>query len=140
MIRWALFLRRIPPSGAEEVEMRRPTSLLLIGFALLFAASCNDSMPTEPGGNPAWLDALIAQIEAEPVTAPPTTIYSYRYQGDTVYFRTSRCCDIRSVVYDEEGAVLCEPEGGVDGGGDGRRPDFLTTRSDERLVFLDPRD
>jgi hypothetical protein len=35
--------------------------------------------------------------------------------------------------------VICEPSGGVDGGGDGRCPDFLSTRTDERLVFQDPR-
>ena len=112
---------------------------VLTAFVLALGVACSDSMPNEPGGNPAWLDSLIAQIQSEPVTEPPTAIYSYRYQGETVYFRTSRCCDIRSTVYNAEGAVLCEPEGGVDSGGDGRCPAFLSMRTDERLIFQDPR-
>ena len=119
--------------------MQRRTRLPLFVVPLLFVLACDDSMPTEPEGLPAWLEALIAQIEAQPVTVPPTAIYSYRYNDAIVYFRISRCCDIRSVLYDEDGVILCEPDGGIDGGGDGRCPDFLETRSEERLVFLDPR-
>ena len=119
--------------------MKSPSRSSLLGVMFLVSLACSDSMPTEPQGTPAWLEALIAQIEAEPLTVPPTAIYSYRYNDATVYFRTSRCCDIRSVLYDAHGAVLCEPDGGVDGGGDGRCPDFISTRSEERLVFQDPR-
>jgi hypothetical protein len=116
-------------------------ALVALAAAILFAgARCGDLLPDEPDTrNPEWLDALIAQIELEEVTDPPTAIYSYRYRGETVYYRTSRCCDIRSIVYDAEGRVLCEPDGGVGGGGDARCPDFLETRSEERLVFQDPR-
>jgi hypothetical protein len=119
--------------------MKRPARFLVFGISFLVGLACSDSMPTEPEENPAWLDALIAQIEQEPVTVPPTAIYSYRYEGRRVYFRTSRCCDIRSVLYDADGVILCEPDGGIDGGGDGRCPDFFATRSEERLVFQDPR-
>ena len=118
--------------------MKRRARFLLPGITLLLVVACGDS-PTEPQGNPQWLQSLIARIEAEPVTTPPTEIYSYRYRGDTVYFRISRCCDIRSVLYDADGAILCEPNGGVDGGGDGRCPDFFSMRSEERLVWRDPR-
>jgi Domain of unknown function (DUF6970) len=118
--------------------MPRRARLSLLAFVLTLGVACSDSMPSEPAGNPAWLDSLIAQIQGEPVTAPPTAIYSYRYQGETVYYRTSRCCDIRSVLYDANGAVICEPDGGVDSGGVGC-PDFLSTRTQERLVFQDPR-
>jgi hypothetical protein len=113
--------------------------LPLLGFAVALGVACSDSMPNEPQGHPAWLDGLIAQIQAEPVSEPPTAIYSYRYRGETVYYRTSRCCDIRSIVYDAEGNVVCEPGDGVDGGGDGRCPDFVQTRTEERLIFQDPR-
>ncbi len=119
--------------------MKRRARPPILGIAFLLAVACSDSMPTQPQGTPEWLQALIARIEAEPVTTPPSAIYSYRYRGDTVYFRISRCCDIRSVLYDANGAILCEPDGGIDGGGDGRCPDFFSTRSEERLVWQDPR-
>ena len=125
--------------------MRHSKRLPLLGALLLLLflqVHCNKSMPTEPAGahtNPAWLDALIAQIESEPVTTPPSAIYGYRYHRETVYFRISRCCDQRSILYDANGMVLCEPDGGIDGGGDNRCTDFLSTRTDERLIFQDPR-
>ena len=65
--------------------MRHSKRLPLLGALLLLLflqIHCNKSMPTEPAGahtNPAWLDALIAQIESEPVTTPPSAIYGYRY-------------------------------------------------------------
>lgn len=112
----------------------------LFAFPFLLAVGCNDLLTDEPDTrNPEWLDALIAQIQVEEVTAPPTEIFRYRYHGETVYYRTARCCDIRSVVYDAEGNVLCEPDGGVDSGGDDRCPDFLATRTDEVLIFRDSR-
>jgi len=119
--------------------MERLARFPLLAVALLVGAACSESVPTEPEGNPAWLEALIARIEQEPVTVPPSAIYGYRYRGESVYFRISRCCDIRSVLYDANGAFLCEPDGGIDGGGDGRCPDFFSTRSEERLVWQDPR-
>ena len=119
--------------------MMRSALAVIVCAALLLPLGCGDSSPTGPGMTPSWLQALIAQIQSEPVTSPPTAIYSYRYRGDTVYFRTSRCCDIRSVLYDKNGTVLCEPDGGIAGSGDARCPDFVQTRSDGQLVWRDPR-
>ena len=119
--------------------MRRPGLALIVCAALLSPLGCGHSSPTEPGTTPSWLQALIAQIQKEPVTSPLSTIYSYRYRGDTVFYRTSRCCDIRSVLYDKNGAVLCEPDGGIASIGDARCPDFARTRSEEQLIWRDPR-
>ena len=118
--------------------MKRSALPSILCAALLLVGGCGHRSPTEPEASPLWLQALIAQIQSEPTTSPPSAIYSYSYRGGTVYFRPSRCCDIRSVVYDGNGAVLCEPDGGI-GGGDGRCPDFMQTRSDERLIWRDPR-
>jgi hypothetical protein len=119
--------------------MRRRLRPFLFALPLLFSAACGDFLTSEPESVPGWLEALIAQIELEDVTVPPTAIYRYQYAGETVYFRTARCCDVRSIVYDAEGSVICEPSGGVNGGGDGRCPDFFETRTEERLIYLDPR-
>ena len=119
--------------------MKRSAFALIVSVAFLLPLGCEHSSPTEPAAAPSWLQGLIDQIQREPVTSPPTAIYNYRYRGETVYYRPSRCCDIRSVLYDANGLVLCEPDGGFGGGGDGRCPDFLATRSDERLIWRDPR-
>ena len=106
----------------------------------LLATACSSSSPTEPEGTlPSWLDTLIANVEAEPVTNPPTSFWSYDYQGQQVYYRPPRCCDIFSVLYDESGTVLCHPDGGVAGQGDGGCTDFIDTRTNGELVWEDPR-
>lgn len=111
---------------------------LLAVFFVLALAACATSFPSEPG-RPAWLQALIAQIASEPVTNPPSSIIRYRYRGVTVYYRPARCCDIFADLYDERGTVICHPDGGITGGGDGRCADFATARSEEELVWEDPR-
>jgi uncharacterized protein DUF6970 len=119
--------------------VKRSAFALIVSVAFLLPLACENSSPTAPAAVPSWLQALIDQIQREPVTSPPTAIYSYRYRAEMVYFRPSRCCDIRSVLYDANGLVLCEPDGGIAGGGDGRCPDFLAARSDERLIWRDTR-
>ena len=133
------------PNEQTNFRHSSPTVSVLRAFlaaaALLAAlAGCGSSSPSAPAEDrPAWLRALIAEIESEPVTNPPSAIFSYRYQGALVYFRPERCCDIFSDLYDRSGALICHPDGGITGRGDGRCPDFLSTRSDERVVWQDPR-
>ena len=86
-----------------------------------------------------WLKSLIASIEQEPVWNPPATITRYTYKGAPVYFLAAHCCDIRSKLYDANGALICEPDGGITGKGDGKCEDFIATRTDEQLVWRDPR-
>jgi len=102
---------------------------------------CDNGSPTELSDlrHPAWLRALIAKIESEPVTDPPSAIYSYRYRGATVYFRPARCCDFPSQLYDERGGRICQPDGGLSGLGDENCPDFFSARTNEVLIWRDPR-
>jgi hypothetical protein len=124
-----------------KTRMHRFIGLAICAVALA-GVGCDDSSPTAPSPpdpTPAWVNALIAQIASEPVTDPPSSLYSYRYRNDTVYFRPQRCCDVMSDLYDDDGTLICHPDGGFGGNGDGRCPDFLATRSDERLIWRDPR-
>jgi hypothetical protein len=134
------------PAGIKIPGMRgRPKypklASYVLGTALLSAVSgCSSASPSEPSSAlPQWLQSMIAQIESEPVTNPPSAIYRYRYQGASVYFRPERCCDLPSELYDEAGQLLCHPSGGITGRGDGRCPDFFNSRGDERVVWQDPR-
>lgn len=114
--------------------------LLVVLSAVLLQVGCDSSSPTESDEPvPFWLTNLIAQIQAQPVTNPPTEIWRYRYHGEIVYYRTARCCDIFSDLWDPDGVLLCHPDGGFGGNGDGRCPDFFDARSDGFLIFRDPR-
>jgi len=51
-------------------------------------------------------------------------IWSFRYNGDTVYYVQSGCCDMYNELYNVQGERICAPDGGFTGAGDGICPDF----------------
>jgi hypothetical protein len=100
--------------------------------------ACGSDKVTDPL-EMAWFEDLVQSIEEAPVTSPPTVIFEYRYRRQAVYFVPARCCDVPSDLYDRDGQVLCHPDGGFTGKGDRRCPDFYAARTDERVVWRDPR-
>jgi hypothetical protein len=112
-------------------------NIVLISRILIFAQQCGrDDMPE---GTPACLQERIKEIAREEVWNPPAKIYSYYYGGKKVYFIPQRCCDIPSQLFDERCHVICAPDGGFSGKGDGGCDDFFVKRSGEELVWEDPR-
>ena len=109
---------------------------LTLAVMLALAASC--ASPT-PAGNPAWVDQLIQQFERDPVGNPPQSIWRYEYNGQVVYYVPAQCCDMYSTLYNADGKVFCAPDGGIDGRGDLRCPDFRSQRKNESLIWKDSR-
>jgi hypothetical protein len=107
--------------------------IFCFSFLLLFI-NCqkNDELP-------AWINEKIEGFKSEPVTNPPRSIYQYEYNGQTVYFIPQICCDIPSILYDVRGNELCRPDGGITGTGDGKCPDFMETKTNEKLIWQDNR-
>src|SRR5690349_6125847 len=77
-----------------------------------------------PEYEPAWLRQLIAEQRAQPVANPPAYISRQVYEQGVFYYLPARCCDIWSELYDEEGELVCHPDGGITGGGDGQCPEL----------------
>ena len=120
--------------------------ILITAIACILIAGCacltqnENPLPASPQiENPQWVDQLIAQFKAEPVGNPPQSTWRYEYHGQVVYFVPAQCCDMYSTLYDEGGNVICAPDGGIDGKGDGRCEDFFSQRSGEGLIWQDPR-
>lgn len=88
---------------------------------------------------PNWLQNRIQAVLAERKRNPITRILSYRYGGQTVYYVSAPCCDQFSNVFDVKGRLVCQPDGGITGKGDGKCPDFDKRKTDEKLVWEDPR-
>lgn len=103
---------------------------------ILLLASCAQATQSS---NPAWLDQLIKKFESDPVANPPLSIWKYEYNGQVVYFVPAHCCDITSVVYDAQGNIICAPDGGIAGRGDGKCSDFFAKRTNEQLIWQDSR-
>ncbi len=111
--------------------------LLVILAAVLVLTACAAAVAQT--GNPVWVDQLIKKFESEKVGNPPQSIWRYEYQGQSVYYVPAQCCDMFSSLYDANGTVICAPDGGLTGRGDGHCPDFYSHRSKEQLIWKDPR-
>ena len=105
--------------------------------AMLFAAGCSQPTPAVEG--PEWIAQKIEEFRNAPVGNPPQSIWRYEYEGQTVYYVPAQCCDMFSTLYDADGNVVCAPDGGLDGRGDGSCPDFREERTEEQLIWEDPR-
>ena len=106
-------------------------------LSLILASACNQS--TAPDENPEWVKDLIKKFESEPVGNPPQSIWQYIYKGGIVYYIPAQCCDQPSTLYDMFGNVICAPDGGYFGRGDGRCRDFFRERKNEKLIWQDSR-
>ena len=103
---------------------------------ILLLAGCSPATPSE---NPTWVDQLVRKFASEPVGNPAQSIWRYEYKGQVVYYVPAQCCDMYSTLYDADGNVICAPNGGFTGAGDGRCPDFMSQRTNETLIWQDPR-
>ena len=115
--------------------MKSVTLIAIAAFVVL--SGCSHSTSVEK--NPDWVDRLVTKYANEPVGNPPQSIWRYEYKGQTVYYIPPQCCDQYSILYDERSAILCAPDGGITGRGDGRCSDFFTERKNEKLIWQDTR-
>ena len=90
-------------------------------------------------GVPDCMNQLIKKLQTAPKQNPPTSIYSYRYHNDIVYYVSAACCDQFSDLYDGNCTLIGHPDGGLTGKGDGLFLDFNTTKATEKLIWKDDR-
>jgi hypothetical protein len=87
---------------------------------------------------PPFVATLIAHYKSEPPKTSPGSIWRYIYKEQPVYYVPPLwCCDIPSSLYDAKGNLLCRPDGGFAGYGDGRCPEFFKERAHEELLWSD---
>ncbi|MGY2130741.1 DUF6970 domain-containing protein [Hymenobacter sp. HD11105] len=124
-----------------------PVSGSVYGPSTPAPTSANTVMPTPARSSvddtvkrPAWLNERIKKIMTDDMVAnPPIQIFRYLYNDQVVYYETAPCCDFFTVLYAADGKVICQPDGGITGKGDGKCSDFLQKRARERLIWQDPR-
>ena len=95
--------------------------------------------PASQSPIPKAVAALIHDLETAPVRNPPAFVARYDYAGHVVYYVPPHCCDFFGDLYDAAGQVICHPDGGLTGKGDGRCPDFFTQRQHETIIWRDSR-
>lgn len=102
---------------------------------IIFVASCNKDIV--PEGTPSCVEKKIKDIMSEPVRNPPAKVWKTNYNNQIVYYIPSYCCDIESELYDENCTLICKPDGGFTGHGDGQCIDF--SLQNEELIWEDDR-
>ncbi|NQY11476.1 MAG: hypothetical protein HRT71_18410 [Flavobacteriales bacterium] len=115
--------------------MKQILSLLLLCTIL---TACNKL--DLPKDTPECIEDKIKDISEEDVWSTPAIIYSYQFDGQTVYYFPSRCCDATSYVYSEDCYHLCSPGGGLSGDGDNLCPDFFDNATEATIIWEDDRD
>lgn len=116
------------------------TTALALTLALAACTHVPEDGASPAQGTPDFVAALIARHQSAPPTNPPASIHRYEYRGQTVYYVPPSCCDVPSRLYSADGEVLCSPDGGFTGRGDGRCPDFFDTRRGGERIWVDTRD
>ncbi len=134
----------------QDVVVNTPTTPPAEGFVSQpntpapTSANTVDAVPArdmrlDSAARPQWLQNRIQGILATRKRNPVIRISRYQFEGETVYYESAPCCDQQSTLYDAEGKILCHPEGGITGKGDGKCGNFAKRRTNEQLVWQDPR-
>ncbi|TAE47682.1 MAG: hypothetical protein EAZ89_17195 [Bacteroidetes bacterium] len=112
--------------------------LLISASALLLAfGACK--APEVPEGTPACVRDLIRDISNEDVRSPAATVWRYDYPEGVFYYVPPYCCDMFGLLYNDECKVICAPDGGFSGAGDGNCPELDQSKRKITLVWQDPR-
>lgn len=119
--------------------MMKKTSLWL-AFVLsgLFALTSCKKLDLEVDV-PSCLKKEIRKIKREEVRNPPAKVWRLIADGKTYFYITSDCCDQYNYLYDDHCDIVCAPDGGFTGAGDGNCPDFGDS-TQTTLVWEDDRD
>ncbi len=104
------------------------------------------SMPTldgcGQGGNdlPECLQKMVAGDPEWPheLIYPSDYISRCNYDDRIVYFMPSQCCDIPSYLFDADCNIICSPDGGYSGTGDGRCPEFSEAAANCEEIWIKP--
>jgi len=109
---------------------------MLLSGLLLFAYGCETSDSEIDA--PTCIRAQIQQILSEPVRNPPAMVWKWEVDGQTYFYITSDCCDQFNYLYDTACNIVCAPDGGITGDGDGNCPEF-SGQIEKTLVWEDHR-
>ncbi len=108
-------------------------------FVFIFATSSCIIQNNTPPDTPIWLKNKIRKLRQQPVQNPPASVYEYNYNGDIVFYFPAQCCDVFSDLLDKNGNLICHPDGGITGSGDGQCKDFFEQATLLQLVWKDKR-
>ena len=111
------------------------STFFLVGIILLFS-SCKSSESIID--YPSCIAEKIQELQKSEIQNPPAQVWKWEVNGLTYYYITSDCCDQFNYLYDGDCNVVCAPDGGFTGNGDGNCPEF-TSKIVRTLLWEDLR-
>jgi hypothetical protein len=84
------------------------------------------------------IELKIEVIKKEPVANPPAEVWKWVSDDKIFYYFNAACCDQFSTLYNDKCEIICAPDGGFTGRGDGKCPEF-TNNTSRTLVWRDER-
>lgn len=73
---------------------------------------------------PSCIDAKIDALKKVTVQNPPAEVWKWEVDHNVYYYITSDCCDQYNYLHNENCEIVCAPDGGFTGNGDGNCPEF----------------
>ena len=125
---------KIASATTNITAMKRIILLPLLLCYLLTACEKPDLAIAVPN----CIENKIQDIQNAPVENPPKEVWLWEYNGVSYYYFTAACCDQFSELYDADCNLVCAPDGGFTGMGDGNCvPGILNAT--KTLIWKDPR-
>jgi hypothetical protein len=118
------------------MKKRTSQAWLMLSVFLAVPYACQSDDPEIEA--PSCIRTIIEQIASEPVRNPPASVWRWEVDGQTFYYETSDCCDQFNNLYDTDCNMVCAPDGGITGEGDGNCPEF-TGEITRTLIWQDRR-
>jgi hypothetical protein len=119
------------------------TLIFTVAILAILLAGCTTQLSTKNQNNnqtePTWIKTLIDAKKVAPLENPPSTIKKCTYKNKPVYYISSPCCDQYNYLYDENNQIICAPDGGFTGRGDGKCTDFSLDKNNCELIWQDSR-
>lgn len=111
----------------------------IVRFSLLLILSLNACQKPDLAVDvPNCIENKIKSIQNNPVSNPPKEVWLWEYNGVKYYYFTAACCDQFSELYDADCNLLCAPDGGFTGAGDGNCVPGIQSAT-KTLIWKDPR-
>ena len=114
--------------------------LIIVLLPLLVASTCKEKKGEVESSQSE--DCFITKITElkQNTKSPPISVWSYTFKGEMVYYITYGCCDRFNELYSSSCELMCYPDGGITGKGDGKCPDFMQARSGGELIWSEQKD